>query len=54
MREHVPTEDESAEAVHRVVGETLVRAVRTTILTEHRPKGLRAEEPAMQLPPALA
>src|SRR5215472_1918981 len=50
--EHVPAKDEGTEAIHRAVGKGVVHALRATALAEHSLKGLRPEEPAMELHPA--
>jgi hypothetical protein len=52
--EHVPAKDEGTEAVHRAVGEGLVHALRATALAEHGLEGLRSDEPAVELRPALS
>jgi hypothetical protein len=41
-------------AVHRAVGKGLVHALRVTALAEHALEGLRSDDPAVKLRPALS
>src|SRR6185437_2991722 len=52
--EHVAAKDEGTEAIHGAVCVRLIDAVRAAAATGHFPKEARAEQPLVQLVPALA